>query len=147
MFLMRNLSYTIWQYLTNMFVPQCLAAQAAAMIQPPCLNNRISCSNIEIQGSKKLEVNPEVALLWSLAWFIVYILHVMLTWCMWWWFKQTSSDMGPQKLSISEFPHVSGSLKWMNREWVIPEITFPENDRGLYPKFMVKVNTECIHSD
>ncbi|XP_067445640.1 B-cadherin-like [Thunnus thynnus] len=78
---------------------QCLAVQAAAGIQPHCLNNKTNCSNTEIPRSK----HPE--------------------------------------LPAIEFPHVSGGLKRMKREWVIPPISFPENDRGPFPKFMVKIKS------
>ena len=62
-----------------------------------------------------------------------------LTWHGESWFNQNNSAL--QQLPAIEFPHVSGGLKRMKREWVIPAIDFPENDRGPYPKYMVKVTT------
>uniref|UniRef100_A0A4W6DLZ7 Cadherin-1 n=1 Tax=Lates calcarifer TaxID=8187 RepID=A0A4W6DLZ7_LATCA len=55
-------------------------------------------------------------------------------------FAFNNSNMGFEQLSTIEFPQVSGVLKRMKREWVIPPIGFPENDRGPFPKYMVKVN-------
>ncbi|XP_062246180.1 B-cadherin-like isoform X2 [Platichthys flesus] len=46
-----------------------------------------------------------------------------------------------EHLPSFDFQHVAGSLKRMKREWVIPAINFPENDRGPFPKYMVKIKS------
>jgi hypothetical protein len=43
-------------------------------------------------------------------------------------------------LPVLNFPNSSGGLKRRKRDWVIPPINFPENDRGPFPKNMVQVS-------
>ncbi|CAI5664419.1 unnamed protein product, partial [Oreochromis niloticus] len=54
--------------------------------------------------------------------------------------NKVSNNVGLE-LPIVEFPFVSGSLKRMKREWVIPPISFSENVRSPYPKNLVKLKS------
>ncbi|KAK6288457.1 hypothetical protein J4Q44_G00388440 [Coregonus suidteri] len=44
-------------------------------------------------------------------------------------------------LPVLNFPKSSGGLKRRKRDWVIPPINFPENDRGPFPKDMVQIRS------
>lgn len=44
-----------------------------------------------------------------------------------------------EHLAYIEFPH--NCLKRVKREWVIPPLYFPENDKGPFPKYIVKIKT------
>ncbi|XP_061101132.1 cadherin-13-like [Conger conger] len=44
-------------------------------------------------------------------------------------------------LPVLMFPRSSKGLKRQKREWVIPPINFPENDRGPFPKQMVQIRS------
>ncbi|XP_036440311.1 B-cadherin-like [Colossoma macropomum] len=47
----------------------------------------------------------------------------------------------PSDVPIMEFPKSSGGLRRRKREWVIPPIKTPENDRGPFPKFVVQIKS------
>uniref|UniRef100_A0A4W5N2P3 Cadherin-1 n=1 Tax=Hucho hucho TaxID=62062 RepID=A0A4W5N2P3_9TELE len=44
-------------------------------------------------------------------------------------------------LPVLNFPKSSGGLKRRKRDWVIPPINFPENERGPFPKIMVQIRS------
>ncbi|XP_041852843.1 B-cadherin-like [Melanotaenia boesemani] len=54
---------------------------------------------------------------------------------------ENTSDSVLLLLPINDLPLMPGVLKRMKREWVIPPISIPENDRGPYPKYVVKLKS------
>ncbi|XP_036440312.1 B-cadherin-like [Colossoma macropomum] len=44
-------------------------------------------------------------------------------------------------LPVLEFPKSSGGLRRRKREWVIPPINIPENERGPFPKHIVQIKS------
>ncbi|KAJ8417809.1 hypothetical protein AAFF_G00226520 [Aldrovandia affinis] len=44
-------------------------------------------------------------------------------------------------LPVLVFPRSSEGLRRRKRDWVIPPINFPENDRGPFPKYMVQIRS------
>ncbi|CAL9695303.1 unnamed protein product [Knipowitschia caucasica] len=55
--------------------------------------------------------------------------------------QSVSSDTSQDHAATLLTPLFSGHLKRVKREWVIPPLYFPENDRGPFPKYMVKIKT------
>uniref|UniRef100_A0A3B4D527 Cadherin-1 n=1 Tax=Pygocentrus nattereri TaxID=42514 RepID=A0A3B4D527_PYGNA len=47
----------------------------------------------------------------------------------------------PSLVPVKEFPKSSGGLRRRKREWVIPPIRTPENDRGPFPKHIVQIKS------
>uniref|UniRef100_A0A667ZFR1 Cadherin-1 n=1 Tax=Myripristis murdjan TaxID=586833 RepID=A0A667ZFR1_9TELE len=54
--------------------------------------------------------------------------------------SQLKSDMAILRLPTMEFQH-SSRFSRMKRDWVIPPISLPENDRGPYPKVVVQIKS------
>ncbi|KAG5839471.1 hypothetical protein ANANG_G00205330 [Anguilla anguilla] len=52
--------------------------------------------------------------------------------------EQVSS---PPAVDVLMFPHTSQGLRRRKRDWVIPPINFPENDRGPFPKQVVQIRS------
>ncbi|KAG9341366.1 hypothetical protein JZ751_019472, partial [Albula glossodonta] len=44
-------------------------------------------------------------------------------------------------VEVLVFPQSSGGLRRRKRDWVIPPVNFPENDRGPFPKQMVQIRS------
>ncbi|XP_029910545.1 B-cadherin [Myripristis murdjan] len=53
---------------------------------------------------------------------------------------KSKSDMAILRLPTMEFQH-SSRFSRMKRDWVIPPISLPENDRGPYPKVVVQIKS------
>uniref|UniRef100_A0A674EMI0 Cadherin-1 n=1 Tax=Salmo trutta TaxID=8032 RepID=A0A674EMI0_SALTR len=53
----------------------------------------------------------------------------------------TAKPGGSLSLPVLNFPKSSGGLKRRKRDWVIPPINFPENDRGPFPQIMVQIRS------
>ncbi|KAK7891476.1 hypothetical protein WMY93_023439 [Mugilogobius chulae] len=51
------------------------------------------------------------------------------------------ADTKLENVPVVHLPIVPGHLKRFKRDWVIPPLDFPENDRGPFPKYMVKIKT------
>ncbi|KAJ8400460.1 hypothetical protein AAFF_G00395840 [Aldrovandia affinis] len=47
----------------------------------------------------------------------------------------------PSTIPVLVFPQSLGGLRRRKRDWVIPPINFPENDRGPFPKHMVQIRS------
>uniref|UniRef100_A0A3B4AGF7 Cadherin-1 n=1 Tax=Periophthalmus magnuspinnatus TaxID=409849 RepID=A0A3B4AGF7_9GOBI len=55
--------------------------------------------------------------------------------------KQIIPNTSLENLGTDHFAHMSGHLKRVKRDWVIPPLNLPENDRGPFPKYIVKIKT------
>lgn len=51
--------------------------------------------------------------------------------------RETMKD----EVSVLYFPKATNGLKRRKREWIIPPINFPENDRGPFPKKVVQIRS------
>nr|XP_021146380.1 cadherin-1-like [Columba livia] len=54
------------------------------------------------------------------------------------WWQQQQQDMAPDVLTFPEHGH---GLQRQKRDWVIPPINCPENERGPFPKKLVQVRS------
>ncbi|KAI4883910.1 hypothetical protein NFI96_021125 [Prochilodus magdalenae] len=55
--------------------------------------------------------------------------------------KDLDTEEDTQSLAVLEFPESSAGLRRRKREWIIPPISFRENDRGPFPKRMVQIKS------
>ncbi|KAI4898649.1 hypothetical protein NFI96_026010, partial [Prochilodus magdalenae] len=54
---------------------------------------------------------------------------------------QSLAGMNEHMNVVLEFPESSAGLRRRKREWVIPPVSFPENDKGPFPKRMVQIKS------